>query len=339
MPVHQNASTSISPGHACALRYSIVVLTRGRTCLVSPAMAEIFMRTARRVLARNESELVVLLHEAGVELVFVNSTTPIVVVDRSQAGIVSLWASPAPECEANEVLAGAVQKGEALIVDDLRERILMAVYPLFIHHPVHDLSWAQVHDVSGVTVEELQREFGSLELLVGDCLKIREREWTIGLIRAGVRERATAADDKLLAIFDVFDEWFHRDDYEACTFINVLLEMGKDHPLGRASASHLRYIRSILAGLAVEAGLREPEQFALSWHLLMKGAIISAAEGDTGAAKRAKEMGTDLIARHRVRDDMCGLGATQQSRFATAPVDSAEAGASGFLIDPRWACS
>ena len=31
-------------------------------------------------------------------------------------------------------------------------------------------------------------------------------------------------EERLLAIFDVFDDWFHRDDFEACSFINVLLE-------------------------------------------------------------------------------------------------------------------
>jgi hypothetical protein len=49
----------------------------------------------------------------------------------------------------------------------------------------------------------------------------------------------------------------------------------------------------------MEAGLRDPEEFARSWHILMKGAIVQAAEGDRGAAKRAQEMARALIERHR----------------------------------------
>jgi hypothetical protein len=79
----------------------------------------------------------------------------------------------------------------------------------------------------------------------------------------------------------LFDEWFHGDDFEGCSFIKVLLEFGDlDHPVGRASADHLGNIRSLVRNLALEAGLRDPDAFALSWHILIKGLIVQAAEGD-----------------------------------------------------------
>ena len=43
------------------------------------------------------------------------------------------------------------------------------------------------------------------------------------------------------------------------------------------------------------AGLRETESFARSWDILMKGSIVSAAEGDTEAAQRGKTMARQLI--------------------------------------------
>lgn len=51
--------------------------------------------------------------------------------------------------------------------------------------------------------------------------------------------------------------------------------------------------------LAEEAGLNDTENFALSWHILMKGSIISAAEGDAAAALRGRLMAEWLIERHR----------------------------------------
>jgi hypothetical protein len=45
--------------------------------------------------------------------------------------------------------------------------------------------------------------------------------------------------------------------------------------------------------------LRDPEAFALSWHMLMKGSIVQAAEGDRDAAKRAQALGHLLIEQHR----------------------------------------
>jgi hypothetical protein len=75
--------------------------------------------------------------------------------------------------------------------------------------------------------------------------------------------------------------------------------MGPAHPVGQASVRHLASIRSVVGRLAEEAGLRDPESFARSWHILMKGSIVSAAEGDTEAAQRARSMAALLIERHR----------------------------------------
>jgi hypothetical protein len=50
---------------------------------------------------------------------------------------------------------------------------------------------------------------------------------------------------------------------------------------------------------AEEAGLRDPESFARSWHILMKGSIIAATEGDADAARRGESMARLLIEQHR----------------------------------------
>jgi hypothetical protein len=75
--------------------------------------------------------------------------------------------------------------------------------------------------------------------------------------------------------------------------------MGTHHPAGRASADHLENVRSIVRRFAEEAGLRDAGSFAHSWHILMKGSIVAAAEGDAEAARRAKSMGRRLIDQHR----------------------------------------
>jgi hypothetical protein len=114
-----------------------------------------------------------------------------------------------------------------------------------------------------------------------------------------LRRRADTPEKELLAIFDLYDEWFHRDDYEACSFVNVLLELGATHPAGKASIEHLANLRSIVHGLAARANLEDPDGFTRSWYILMKGSIVAAAEGYTDAAKRAKSMATRLIEDHR----------------------------------------
>ncbi|MGH8962839.1 MAG: TetR/AcrR family transcriptional regulator [Jatrophihabitantaceae bacterium] len=180
-----------------------------------------------------------------------------------------------------------------------RERILSAAYELFAQRGIRDVGVEELLARSGVAKATFYKHFPSKQELVLAFLHRREQVWTWGMVEAGARARGGTPEQQLLAIFDVFDDWFARADFEACSFINVLLEMGIEHPAGRASVQYLDNIRAIVAGLAQEAGLDEVQEFARSWHILMKGSIVSAAEGDPAAAGRAKVMARWLIEHHR----------------------------------------
>jgi AcrR family transcriptional regulator len=180
-----------------------------------------------------------------------------------------------------------------------RERILGTAYEMFSRRGIRAVGIDEIIANAGVAKATLYRHFPSKDDLVLAFLQRREELWTFATIESEARRRGTDPEGRLLAIFDVFHDWFARNDFEACAFINVLLEMGPTHVAGRASIEHLNNIRSVVEGLAVDAGLREPGEFARSWHILMKGSIISAAEGDGQAALRAKAMASRLIAEHR----------------------------------------
>ena len=179
-----------------------------------------------------------------------------------------------------------------------RERILDSAYELFSRRGIRDVGVDEVIDRATVAKATLYRHFPSKDDLVLAFLQRREQLWTKDFIEAEARRRGSTPEEQLLAIFDVFDEWFRRDDFEACSFINVLLEMGSAHCAGVASVRHLENIRSVVRSLAEEAGLRDLDSFARSWHILMKGSIVSAAEGDAEAAQRAKSMARLLIDQH-----------------------------------------
>jgi AcrR family transcriptional regulator len=180
-----------------------------------------------------------------------------------------------------------------------RERILATAYELFCRRGIRDVGIDEVIERAGVAKATLYRHFPSKDDLVMAFLERREELWTLAWVEAEAKRRGTTPEDQLLAIFELFDEWFHREDFEACSFINVLLEMGPEHRVGQASVRHLASIRSIVGRLAEEAGLRDPASFAHSWHILMKGSIVAAAEGDAEAAKRAQSMARLLIVQHR----------------------------------------
>jgi AcrR family transcriptional regulator len=180
-----------------------------------------------------------------------------------------------------------------------RDRILDSSYELFSRRGIRAVGIDELIERAGVAKATLYRHFPSKDDLVVAFLERREERWTIGWVEREARRRASSPEEQLLAIFDAFDEWFRREDFEACSFINVLLELGPRHTAGSACVQHLENIRSLVRSLAEEAGLREPASFAHSWHILMKGSIVAAVEGDVDAAQRAQSMGRRLIDEHR----------------------------------------
>ena len=182
---------------------------------------------------------------------------------------------------------------------DLRARIIDGAYDLMSRRGVRDVTLAEVAERAGVALEDLTLEFSTHDAVVVAVLEAREQRWTVERVEAGALAAGGTPEQQLLGIFDVFDEWFNDDEFDGCTFINVLLEVGWAHPLGQASIMHLSNIRTMVARLAKEAGIRDADEFALSWHILMKGSILSAAEGDGNAAQRARTMATALIAAFR----------------------------------------
>ena len=180
-----------------------------------------------------------------------------------------------------------------------RERILEAAYDLFAHHGIQAIGVDEIIRRAGVAKATFYNQFTSKNELVLEFLNLREQRWTLAWIEGEATRRAATAEAQLLTIFDLFDEWFHREDFEADSFVNVLLELGPTHPAGKASIEHIEKVRAIITKLAEEAGLRATESFTRSWHILMKGSIVCAAAGDADAAKRAQAMAKLLIEQHQ----------------------------------------
>lgn len=177
-----------------------------------------------------------------------------------------------------------------------RERILEAAYDLFSQRGIRAVGVDAIIDRSGVARQTLYRHFGSKGELVLAYLERRDEVWTKGMVKGGMERRASAPSDRMLAIFDVFDEWFRRPDFEGCSFINVLLEHPDPaDPIHRASVAYLAAIRAMVEDQARQAGIADAEDFARKWHTLMKGSIVAAAEGDLEAARRAREVGVLLL--------------------------------------------
>ncbi len=218
--------------------------------------------------------------------------------------------------------SGAVDgRSQTTSSSDARERLVTAAYELFSQRGVQAVGIDAIIERSGVARQTMYRNFGSKQALVLAFLERREQVWTREWLEAEVSRRASEPRDRLLAIFDVFDRWFREPDFEGCSFINVLLEHpGGEHPIHRAAAGYLAGIREFLEDLARQAGIPDAPEFAREWHILMKGSIVAAGEGDRDAAVRAKKVGA-LLLQAAANSAMTGAG---QRRARTRPDASAK---------------
>ena len=131
-----------------------------------------------------------------------------------------------------------------------------AAYELFSRRGIRAVGTDEVIERAGVAKATLYRHFATKNDLVLAVLERREQLWTHGLIEAQSHLRGSTPEERLLAIFDVLHDWFqNRDGFEGCSFINVLLELGPDHPAGQASIVHIDNVRDIVRQRAIAAGL------------------------------------------------------------------------------------
>jgi AcrR family transcriptional regulator len=179
---------------------------------------------------------------------------------------------------------------------DGRERCLLAAYDLFCRHGVQAIGVDRIVAEAGVAKMTLYRHFRSKDELVIAALEHRERVWTIGWLIRETERRGRTPEERLLAIFDAFDEWFRREDFEGCLFINTMLESRDPaSPIRARAALGLDNVLRFICSLAEEAGMPEAETFARRWHGLLMGAIVLADSGYLDAAVRGREAGLALL--------------------------------------------
>ena len=177
-----------------------------------------------------------------------------------------------------------------------RERVSRAAYELFSRDGTRAVGVDAVIARAGTAKMTLYRNFPSKDDLILDFLRRREQLWTREWLEAESRRRGETPRQQLLAIFDVFSEWFSKPDFEGCAFLTTMIEISDPgHPVHQAAVGHLANIRAYLGELAAAAGIADADAFARKWHILMKGSIMAAHEGDSAAAARAREVGELLL--------------------------------------------
>ena len=183
-----------------------------------------------------------------------------------------------------------------------RSRILETAYDLFSRNGFRAVGVDRIIDESGVARKTFYRHFPSKTDLILAFLDQRGQRWTHDWLEAEVYRIGSTPRERLLAVFDVLDEWFHREDFESCALLATVFEVrDKTDPVHQAAARQLEDVREVLLDIAEQSKIRDPESVASHVQTLMMGAIVSASREDLDAARRARELAVLLLDRRRLR--------------------------------------
>src|ERR1700731_3156188 len=148
------------------------------------------------------------------------------------------------------------------VQDSGRERVSRAAYELFSREGVRAVGVDAVIARAGTAKMTLYRNFPSKDDLIIEFLRRREQLWTHDWLEAESTRRGQTPPEQLLAIFDVFSEWFTQPDFEGCSFLTTMVEMNdREHPVHQAAVGHLANIRGYIERLAAQAGIGDAPSF------------------------------------------------------------------------------
>jgi len=178
-----------------------------------------------------------------------------------------------------------------------RERLIDTALEMFNRQGYHATGIDGLLAEAGCAKMTLYNQFGSKEGLIRAALEARDARWRTWL-RNRVEARAGTPRERLLAVFDVLDEWFRRPDFRGCLFAKAAAEYpGLADPIHRTAAQHQRELLGYLRGLAADAGATRPARLARALMLLLQGAVtVTQVNGPVGAAETAHRAAAVLIA-------------------------------------------
>jgi AcrR family transcriptional regulator len=185
-----------------------------------------------------------------------------------------------------------------------RERLLRTAYALFQRNSLNTVGVDRIVAEADVAKTTLYRHFPSKDDLAVSVLGHHEDVWMRGWLEHAIERHGETAGARLLGLFDAFDDWFHRDDYEGCLFTRALLETRDPaNPVRAAAAAGLENVRALIRGLAEEAGVHDPDVFALQIQMLLLGATVAAVYGDLDAAQQARDVARLVLEREGIRTE------------------------------------
>ncbi|HTQ36698.1 MAG TPA: TetR/AcrR family transcriptional regulator [Steroidobacteraceae bacterium] len=175
-----------------------------------------------------------------------------------------------------------------------RQRLLEAAGELFYEEGVNTVGIDRVIERAGVAKASLYNTFGSKDELIRAYLGAQHEARQARISAHLARHQDARA--RLLGVFDSMRENATRPGFRGCAFLRASAELKAGSAVKSVCDVSRGWLRGLFAGLAKEAGARDPEALAAQLVLLYDGAAVAAQmDGDMSAAERARALAGQLL--------------------------------------------
>ena len=178
---------------------------------------------------------------------------------------------------------------------DKRELLVNKAMELFARGGYTAVGIDRILAEAGVAKMTLYKYFPSKSDLILEVLTRRDDYFRTSLMAAADAKKTTLT--KIQALFTWHDEWFNREDFNGCMFINAAAEFhDRNSPIHQMAARHKELIVDYIEGiLKADYGSRS-RKLARQINLLLDGAIDAAhVIGDENAAANAWDAAKTLL--------------------------------------------
>lgn len=176
-----------------------------------------------------------------------------------------------------------------------RDRLVSAALKLFRQHGFHATGIDRILAESGIAKNTLYRHFTSKDELILASLRKQDEEFRNWLMReVACRENPV---DRLLAVFDVYEQWSKTPIFFGCMFINAAAEFSDpDSPIHAFCKEHKRLVVKFIRDLAKAAEVQDSDRLAANWMLLLDGAVTSTQVSNHALSfQQAKAVANNLL--------------------------------------------
>lgn len=164
----------------------------------------------------------------------------------------------------------AVQHGKST-----EEKLLLTVRRLFCRVGIHATGISRILEEAGVARRSLYMHYGSKENLLKAVFETEASMWfrwfdlDLPNLECSPRERILS--------FDLLEEWFEKEDFFGCVFINAVAEHEKDSGWVKDVAiTHRERINGRLRAMVTASGAKDPDLITEKLSLIIDGAIVTA---------------------------------------------------------------